>query len=226
MAMITTLRLLVDRSKDGLAKAASAAEEKPDTRPVDAKGDDRSGSDERLDSTVERREAGASLVEFALILPLLLLLVFGIISFGLIFHAKLSITDGAREAGRYGATLPVTNFASSTDPMRAWLDEIAARAVTDATGSLDPGVASRVVCVAYVHPSGSAPTDVTTRRMETAGSATYSTASCFADGRPDDERRVQVQVARDSDLEAIFFSMTVPLQADSVTRYEASLVPS
>ncbi len=171
-------------------------------------------------------ERGASLVEFALILPLLLLLVFGIISFGLMFHAKLSITDGAREAGRYGATLPVTNFASSTDPMRAWLDEIAARAVTDATGSLDPGVANRVVCVAFVHTDGAAPTDVTTRRMEAAGATTYSGTPCFTDGRPDDERRVQVQVARDSDIEAIFFSTTVELSATSVTRYEASLVAS
>jgi hypothetical protein len=165
-------------------------------------------------------------VEFAVVLPLLLLLVFGIISFGLLFHDRLSISDGAREAGRYGATLPVTNFLASPDAMNAWLDEIAARAVTDATGSLDPGVANRTICVAYVHPNGSASTDVTRRRIQTGGSASYSNESCFADGRPDDERRVQVRVGRDADIEAIFFSSTVSLGADSVTRFEATLGPS
>ena len=42
------------------------------------------------------REGGAVLVEFALVLPLLLMLVFGIISFGIVFHHKLSLGDGAR----------------------------------------------------------------------------------------------------------------------------------
>jgi Flp pilus assembly protein TadG len=166
------------------------------------------------------------MVEFAFVLPLLLLMVFGMISFGLVLNDKLSMTDGAREAGRFGATLPVTNFAAEAVPMNAWLDEIAARAVDDATGSLDVGVANRVVCVAYVHPNGTAAVDVTTRRTETGGSTTYSSSSCFADGRPDDERRVQVLVGRDSDIEAIFFSSTVSLTAESVTRYEASLVAS
>jgi Flp pilus assembly protein TadG len=157
---------------------------------------------------------------------LLLIIVFGIISFGFIFNHKLSITTGAREAGRYGATLPVTNFASSGDPMQAWLDEIAARAVADAAGSLDAGVSSRSTCVAYVYPNGSAAVDQTKRRVEVGGSVTYSGASCFDDGRPDDERRVQVLVGRDAELEAIFFSMMIPLTAESVTRFEASLVAS
>jgi hypothetical protein len=172
------------------------------------------------------RDSGAALVEFAIVLPLLLIIVFGIISFGFIFNHKLSITTGAREAGRYGATLPVTNFASSGDPMQAWLDEIALRAVADAAGSLDAGAPSRSICVAYVYPNGSAAVDQTKRRLEVGGGATYSGASCFDDGRPDDERRVQVLVGRDAELEAIFFSMTIPLTAESVTRFEASLVAS
>jgi hypothetical protein len=160
------------------------------------------------------------------VLPLLLIIVFGIISFGFIFNDKLSITTGAREAGRYGATLPVTNFASSGDPMQEWLDQIALRAETDAAGSLDPGAPNRTICVAYVYPNGTAAVDQTRRRVDAGGSVTYGGASCFADSRPDDERRVQVRVGRDSELEAIFFSITIPLTAESVTRFEASLVAS
>ena len=168
-------------------------------------------------------ENGAALVEFAIVLPLLLIIVFGIISFGLIFNDKLSLTDGAREAGRFGATLPVTNFAS----MEQWLDAIASRAEADATGSLDAGVPNRTICVAYVHPNGTVSIDETwNRHLESDGSITYINEWCFDDGRPADERRVQVRVGRDTDLDAIFFSMTITLTADSVTRFEASLVAS
>ncbi|MEW6726174.1 TadE/TadG family type IV pilus assembly protein [Desulforudis sp. 1088] len=50
-----------------------------------------------------RGEKGQSLVEFALILPLLLLLLFGTIEFGRVFSASLVITNAAREGARLGA---------------------------------------------------------------------------------------------------------------------------
>ena len=49
------------------------------------------------------REGGASAVEFALIVPVLLMLVFGIIGFGIIFAQQLSLGNSARQAARYGA---------------------------------------------------------------------------------------------------------------------------
>lgn len=49
-----------------------------------------------------RREDGAAAVEFALILPVLLVVVFGIISFGIIFAQELSLGNGARQGARYG----------------------------------------------------------------------------------------------------------------------------
>lgn len=47
-----------------------------------------------------KSEKGQSLVEFALILPLLVLLLFGITDFGRIFHAYLTIDHAGREAAR------------------------------------------------------------------------------------------------------------------------------
>ena len=49
-----------------------------------------------------RREDGASAVEFALVVPLLLMLFFGIISFGIILAQNMALNNGAREGARYG----------------------------------------------------------------------------------------------------------------------------
>lgn len=46
---------------------------------------------------------GQSLVEFALALPILLLLVFGIIDFGLGLKSYISLTNATREAARFAA---------------------------------------------------------------------------------------------------------------------------
>ena len=48
-------------------------------------------------------EKGQSLVEFALVVPIFLLLVFAIIDFGFGFHAWLTVTNSAREGARIGA---------------------------------------------------------------------------------------------------------------------------
>ena len=47
-----------------------------------------------------RGDDGASAVEFALVLPILVMLVFGIISFGIVFAQKLALANSTREAAR------------------------------------------------------------------------------------------------------------------------------
>ena len=49
-----------------------------------------------------RREDGAVAVEFALVLPILVFLLFGIINFGAIFAQNLALGNGARQAARLG----------------------------------------------------------------------------------------------------------------------------
>jgi len=51
---------------------------------------------------VRKNNYGATVVEFAVILPLLILIVFGIIEFSLIFYNKAIITNSAREGARAG----------------------------------------------------------------------------------------------------------------------------
>ncbi len=49
-----------------------------------------------------RRDAGQSLVEFVLALPILLVIIFGIVEFGVAWRTYQVITNVAREGARYG----------------------------------------------------------------------------------------------------------------------------
>lgn len=53
-------------------------------------------------STVQRRrdERGAAVVEFALVLPVLVLFMFGIIEFGRAYNARIELTAAVREGAR------------------------------------------------------------------------------------------------------------------------------
>jgi Flp pilus assembly protein TadG len=155
-------------------------------------------------------------VEFALVLPVFFTLVLGMFTGGLAYNRKLALTQASREAVRYGATLPVVNFAT----MAGWLDAVAAVAVRSAEGELSSGAPGRSVCVAYVFQPG---TSQTSRRME-SGTAppTYDVGSgCFTDGRPSTETRVQVVTSRTSKLEALVFSQDLVLRSEAVSRFEA-----
>ena len=50
------------------------------------------------------RESGQSLAEFALVFPILFLVLAAIIQFGLIFWSQNTLTQVARDTGRYAAT--------------------------------------------------------------------------------------------------------------------------
>jgi len=50
-----------------------------------------------------RRDSGASLIEFALLAPLLILLLLGIIEFGWVFSQNNDVRHGAREGARAAA---------------------------------------------------------------------------------------------------------------------------
>jgi Flp pilus assembly protein TadG len=167
-------------------------------------------------TTRMRNEQGAQLVEFAFVLPLLLMILMGIITGGIAFNRNISVDNAAREAARYGATLPVESG------MSTWLNDVADVAIRSATGDLDDGIQGRAVCIAYVYPDGSDADDRTARILvNSTGVRTVSVNNtCFADGRPNDERRVQVQLARDSDLVLVLWSTTLTLQGESTVRFE------
>ena len=58
-----------------------------------------------------RKNRGQALVEFALVLPVLLVLTMLIIQYGIIFYTSIGVTNLSREGARFAATAP----ASDTD---------------------------------------------------------------------------------------------------------------
>ena len=53
----------------------------------------------------QKGEKGQALVEFALIVPIFLLLLFAILDFGMGFYSWITVTNSAREGARIGAVL-------------------------------------------------------------------------------------------------------------------------
>jgi Flp pilus assembly protein TadG len=50
-----------------------------------------------------RNEKGQSMTEFALVLPILAVLLFGVIQFGIVFNNYIQVTDAVRAGARKGA---------------------------------------------------------------------------------------------------------------------------
>lgn len=62
---------------------------------------------------------GQSFVEFAIIMPLLLVLLFGAIDLGRAFHAAIALTNSAREGARYATIYPDATEAEITAAVQA-----------------------------------------------------------------------------------------------------------
>ena len=72
----------------------------------------------RLSRTERRnRERGAAAVEFALVLPILIMLIFGIIDFGRMLNARITITEAAREGARAAALQTGEDAANTIDTL-------------------------------------------------------------------------------------------------------------
>lgn len=94
------------------------------------------------------RDCGAALVEFAMILPILVLLVFGVIEFGRAYHAKSTMAHAARQGVRAAAL-------DSGDPVAATEQASSNLDPSQLTVAIDPDPCSAgdpvTVTVTYDH---------------------------------------------------------------------------
>jgi Flp pilus assembly protein TadG len=95
------------------------------------------------------RDGGATAVEFALLLPVLLLLVFGIVDFGRAINAQVTLTQAAREGARLAA-LNESDLVSRTQAAATGLSSVNVTVTTacPATGGAQAGD-DAVVSVSY-----------------------------------------------------------------------------
>lgn len=105
------------------------------------------------------RERGAAAVEFALVVPILLVLLFGIIGYGYMLSFRQAVSQGAAEGARAAAVKP-SGTATAT------LQTVMRAAVDDALGSY--GV--RCNGTSLEHKSGAS--------WVSAGSCTLTVAAC------------------------------------------------
>ena len=69
-----------------------------------------------------QNERGGSLVEFAIVMPLLFMILFGIIDFGILLYDKAVITNAGREGARFGIVQVLNE--SNGEPTRHSATEI------------------------------------------------------------------------------------------------------
>lgn len=97
--------------------------------------------------TPRPRERGAAAVEFALVLPVLLLLVLGLLEFARIYNVQISLSNAAREGAR------VMAIENSVATARA--------AAVAAAPSVDPAISTAQVAVTPSSCSGGGTVSVT-----------------------------------------------------------------
>jgi Flp pilus assembly protein TadG len=97
-------------------------------------------------SRAASHDRGAAAVEFALLLPMLLLIVFGLIDFGRALNAQITLTQAAREGARLAA-LGQSNVNTSTQSAATGLSPVTVNVTTCPAGAA-AGVNS-VVQVSY-----------------------------------------------------------------------------
>jgi len=140
------------------------------------------------------RDRGAALVEAALVIPFLLLLTFGIWTTARAWNIHNTMGHAAREAARFGATVDPWDPATSPVSVRSVADADLASAAIDTT-------AIQTVCMDLVGDGGS------------------------CDGHTNNTGTDQVVVMlryADYELQFLFFSLTVDMEASAISRHETA----
>jgi hypothetical protein len=155
-------------------------------------------------------QEGANAVEFALVLPILIVLIFGIFYGGLVYNRQLALTQAAREGARFAATLPLPAGASAPDA--AWFAEVRERIEDSSTGALVPGADGRYICIRFVDEA-----EIPTLFEEGSGNCTVDSSAVT------NRARVEVVVRRPANLDLVLYDFPLSLRADSIARFEGKV---
>lgn len=155
----------------------------------------RSGEKSMLGGTKRGKDGGATLVEAAFVLPFLLLLTFGIWTTARAWNINNTMEHAAREAARYGATVDPWDPSTSPSDVRAVADADMASAAIDTS-------AIQTICI----------------ELTADGDESCSTGHINSTGTNQIFVRLEYP---NYDLQFLFFSMTIDMQATAISRHEA-----
>jgi Flp pilus assembly protein TadG len=155
-------------------------------------------------------------VEFALIVPVFAMLVFGGLTGAIIYNHKLDLTHAAREGARYGATVPQVQCTPATNcGGKTWAQLVQSVTVARSNGDLN----TSQVCAALV--SGSTGAVVGGALQSTFTTQADGSSSCYSDGNADTGVRVQVSVHRAGDsIQGVVFTIPVTLTSQATAHSE------
>ena len=162
--------------------------------------------------TRARRERGAVAVEFALVLPVLVMLVLGIVSFGLALNSHVGLSNAVREGARFGAT--TLNDAN-------WADAVVGRTTT-VYFNADSPLQGNQVCAKLVQWTGatSPAGSPSTKQASACASGVASGEPAVPDGVAVGTCIVKVWAAKPAELNWLLGSSNITLRAQSVSFYE------
>lgn len=177
------------------------------------------------------RAEGAVAVEFALLVPIFVVLTFGMITAGIGFWRYIEMTQAARDSARYGSTLPILpagSLACATTPPHptpmtpgCWLDSVRSVATASSGWPTPTNVSDGdgYVCVAYVAGgTGSIPNRALATGNARVGDAPSGSGPCFSDTLTGP--RVQIMIRRDNPFNAVLFGRTWEMRTKTILPYE------
>jgi len=161
-----------------------------------------------------RHDSGAAAVEFALVLPILCMLLFGIVSFGFAMSDKVALVNAVREGARFGAS--TVNDAN-------WAATVLTRTEGTYANAESPLQDSQVCALLWKQVSGvQSIVESSSVGCETGGTPAGSVPSAPANV-PDDSCFLMVWAAKPKDLNWLVKSTTITLYAQSVSVYDRGL---
>ena len=163
-------------------------------------------------------DAGAAAVEFAILLPLFLMLVFGLLTGGIAFERWINVTQAARESSRFAATYPGSNT--------NWYTEVLQVAKDNADITASTPQADYYVCVSF-RAGNEVPTpstlfpasNISVSGTLSPGSFTPSTANgCLSTSQVG--AHIEVLIRRKASLNWILGGGDLAVAGTNTSRYE------
>jgi Flp pilus assembly protein TadG len=163
-----------------------------------------------------RGERAAVLVEFALVFPLLIMLILGMVTAGLAYNQKLQITHATREGARFAATVsPIQTFANGESWARNVRDLVVERSAGD--------LVDAQVCVSLVEGSPGTVYDNLPGYSTLGGTTPCIPNQQYPLAGTDDGLRAQVTVARQGSIELVVFDdITFTMSSKATAKSEAT----